>query len=65
VGSNPTSGMDVWRVCVCVRLSVFVLSCIYVEALRRADHSSKESYQLCIDAKKIKSAHDVNLLEET
>jgi hypothetical protein len=33
-------------VCVCV-YSVFVLSCIYVAALRRADHSSKESYRLC------------------
>jgi hypothetical protein len=36
------------RVClvyVCV-YSVFVLSCVYVEALRRADHSSKESYRL-------------------
>jgi hypothetical protein len=31
---------------VCV-YSVFVLSCVYVEALRRADHSSKESYRLC------------------
>jgi hypothetical protein len=33
-------------VCVCV-CSVFVLSCVYVAALRRADHSSKESYRLC------------------
>jgi hypothetical protein len=32
-------------VCVCV-FSVFVLSCVYVAALRRADHSSKESYHL-------------------
>jgi hypothetical protein len=39
----PLKGMDV-RVCV---YSVFVLSCVYVEALRQADHSSKESYQLC------------------
>jgi hypothetical protein len=37
VSSNPTQGMNV---CVCV-YSVFVLS------LRRADHSSKESYRLC------------------
>jgi hypothetical protein len=27
---------------------VFVLSCVQVAALRRADHSSKESYRLCI-----------------
>jgi hypothetical protein len=33
-------------VCVCV-YSVFVLSCVEVEALQRADHSSKESYRLC------------------
>jgi hypothetical protein len=26
---------------------VFVLSYVYVAALRRADHSSKESYRLC------------------
>jgi hypothetical protein len=32
-------------VCVCV-YSVFVLSCVYVAALRRADHSSKEPYRL-------------------
>jgi hypothetical protein len=31
---------------VCV-YSVFVLSCVQVAALRRADHSSKESYRLC------------------
>jgi hypothetical protein len=42
VGSNSIQGMEVW----CVRLSVFVLSCVYVEALRRADHPSKESYRL-------------------
>jgi hypothetical protein len=40
VGSNPTQGM---HVCVCV-YSVFVLSCVQVAALRRADHSPKESY---------------------
>jgi hypothetical protein len=27
--------------------SVFVLSCVEVAALRRADHSFKESYRLC------------------
>jgi hypothetical protein len=43
VGSNPTQGMDV---CVCV-YSVFVLFFVQVAALRRADHSSKESYRLC------------------
>jgi hypothetical protein len=43
VGSNPAQGIDV---CVCV-YSVFVLSCVYVAALRRADHSSKESFRLC------------------
>jgi hypothetical protein len=40
VGSNPAQGMDV-----CPRLSV--LCCpVYVEALRWADHSSKESYHM-------------------
>jgi hypothetical protein len=43
VGSNPTQGMDV---CMCFN-SVFVLSCVYVTALQRADPSSKESYRLC------------------
>jgi hypothetical protein len=43
VGSNPTQGMDI---CVCV-YSAFVLSSVQVAALRRADHSSKESYRLC------------------
>jgi hypothetical protein len=39
VSSNPTRGMDV-----CMRL--FCLCCpVQVAALRRADHSSKESYQ--------------------
>jgi hypothetical protein len=40
VGSNPAQGMDV-----CLRLSV--LCCpVWIEALRWADHSSKESYRL-------------------
>jgi hypothetical protein len=40
VGSNPAQVMDV-----CPHLSV--LCCpVYVEALRRADHSSKESYHM-------------------
>jgi hypothetical protein len=46
VGSNPASGMDVW--CVYV-YSVFVLPCVWVEALRRVNTSSKESYRLCKD----------------
>jgi hypothetical protein len=33
---------------VCV-YSVFVLSCVYVAALRRADSPSKESYRVCKD----------------
>jgi hypothetical protein len=44
LGSNPSQGMDVW--CVYTFHSVFVLSCVYVRALRRADYSSKESYCL-------------------
>jgi hypothetical protein len=35
-------------VCVCV-YSVFILSCVWVEALWRADHSSKKSYRLWRD----------------
>jgi hypothetical protein len=42
-GSNPPQGMDV-NVCV---YSVFALPCVQVAALRRAYHSSKESYRLC------------------
>jgi hypothetical protein len=41
VGFNPTQGMDVW----CVYI-LFVLSCVLVAALRRADPPSKESYSL-------------------
>jgi hypothetical protein len=41
--SNPTRGMDV---CVCV-LSVFMLPCVQVAALRPADPPSEESYHLC------------------
>jgi hypothetical protein len=43
VDSNPTQGMDVYM---CV-YSVFVLSCVQVAALRRAYHSSKDSFCLC------------------
>jgi len=43
-GSNLARGMDV-----CPRFSV--LWCpVYVEALRRADHPSKESYQMSTDS---------------
>jgi hypothetical protein len=41
VGSNPTRGMDV---CIVYVYSVFVLSCVYLAALRQADSPSKESY---------------------
>jgi hypothetical protein len=44
VGSNPTKDMDV---CVCV-YSMFMLSCMQAATFRRADHSSKDSYRLCI-----------------
>jgi hypothetical protein len=40
VGSNPTYGMDVWCVYAFI---LFVLSCVYIETLQWADHSSKES----------------------
>jgi hypothetical protein len=38
---------------VCV-YSVFVLSCVQVAALRRADPPSKESFRLCIGLGKLK-----------
>jgi hypothetical protein len=44
MGSNPNQGMDVCILCV---YSVFLLFCVQVAALRRADHSSRESYRLC------------------
>jgi hypothetical protein len=43
VGSNLTQGMDVCILCV---YSMFVLFCVQVAALRRADPPSKESYRL-------------------
>jgi hypothetical protein len=47
---------------VCVRVySVFVLSRIQVEALRLADHSSKESCRLCTNKKKKKKKKMKNL----
>jgi hypothetical protein len=51
VGSKSTQGMDV---CVFV-YSVFVLFCVYVEALRWADPPSEESYRLCIGLRNWKS----------
>jgi hypothetical protein len=48
VGSNSARGMND-----CPRLSV--LCCpVYVEALRRAEHSSKDSYQI---SKQIRKTH--------
>jgi hypothetical protein len=40
--SDPIQGMDV---CICVS-SMFVLFCVQAAALKRAAHSSKESYRL-------------------
>jgi hypothetical protein len=40
VDSNLTQGMDVYA------FILFVVSCVKVEVLRRADHSSKDSYRL-------------------
>jgi hypothetical protein len=42
VGSNPTQGIDIFV----YAYSAFVLSCVYVAALRRDDYSFKESYRL-------------------
>jgi hypothetical protein len=56
VGSNLTWGMDV---CVYV-YSVFVLSCVWVAALRRADPPSKEYYRLCITFTKLKKTPGSN-----
>jgi hypothetical protein len=38
--------------------SVFVLSCVWVAALRRADPPSKESCRLCIELRKLKTNCD-------
>jgi hypothetical protein len=38
--------MDVWCLCLCVRVGAFFFVCVQVEALRRADHPSKEPYRL-------------------
>jgi hypothetical protein len=37
-------------------MSAFVLFCVYVAALRRADPLSKECYRLCIDLETEKAA---------
>jgi hypothetical protein len=41
--------------CLCVFI-LFVLFCVYVEALWRADPPSKESYRLCVDQETEKAA---------
>jgi hypothetical protein len=46
---SPEAWMSVWV------YSVFVLSCVQVAAVRRADPSSKESYRLCKKIQKKKS----------
>jgi hypothetical protein len=51
VGWNPTQGMDVRCVCVCV-YSVFMLSIFQAEALRRTDHPYKESVKMINEAEK-------------
>jgi hypothetical protein len=52
VGLNPTQGMDVCIVCV---YAVFVLLCVQVVALRRANPRCKESYRLCVGLRNWKS----------
>jgi hypothetical protein len=42
-------------VCLCI-YGVFVLFCLYVAALRRADLPSKESYRLCIGLRNWKNS---------
>jgi hypothetical protein len=53
LGSWVRIPLKVWM-SVCA-YSVFVLFCVYVAALRRADPPSKESYRLCIGLKSWKS----------
>jgi hypothetical protein len=56
VGSDPTQGMDVCIVYLC---SVFVLFCVQVAALRRADPLTKESSRLFIGSRNWKKAAKV------
>jgi hypothetical protein len=51
VGSNTARGMDV-----CETFSVFVLSCVQIEVLRRDDPLSKESCRLCVGLRTEKAA---------
>jgi hypothetical protein len=51
LSSNPTRGMDV-----CVRLFCVCAVLCAVAALRQADHTSKESYRVCIDYETEKAA---------
>jgi hypothetical protein len=50
VGSNPTQSMDNQCLCVCMFVCMCARAlfcvCVETEALRRADHPPKESYQL-------------------
>jgi hypothetical protein len=55
VGSNPNQGMNVSIVWV---YSVFVLFCVWIEALLRADPPSKGSYRLCTRSRNWKAAKD-------
>jgi hypothetical protein len=48
--------LEAW-ISVCVDF-VFVLSCVYVTALRRADPASKESYRLCVGLRNWKRAQN-------
>jgi hypothetical protein len=56
-GSWVRIPLEVWM-SVCV-YSVFLLSCMQVAALRRADPPSKESYRLCQRSRNWKSGHSL------
>jgi hypothetical protein len=49
VFARSNAVIKIWM-SVCVYF-VFVLFCVYVAALRRADLPSKESYRLCIESR--------------